>query len=57
MTREVGQGTGLGLAVTYGVVREHDGEIIAANNRRGGAIFTARLSVLRGRVTSSTRIR
>lgn len=36
-------GTGLGLAVCYGIVRSHNGMIRASNNPDGGAIFTIRL--------------
>src|SRR5438270_5557735 len=32
-TKEVGQGTGLGLSICYGIVREHEGEILCANNQ------------------------
>ncbi len=32
-TKEVGQGTGLGLSICYGIVREHEGEIMCANNQ------------------------
>jgi len=39
-TKGVGNGTGLGLAVTYGIVQEHGGTIEAANNEAQGAVFT-----------------
>ena len=39
-TKGVGNGTGLGLAVTYGIVQEHSGAIEAVNNTLGpGATF------------------
>lgn len=41
-TRKDG-GTGLGLAVCYGIIRSHDGSIQASNNNGGGATFTIRL--------------
>ncbi len=43
-TKEVGKGTGLGLSICYGIVREHEGEIVCANNKDGpGATFIVRL--------------
>ena len=45
-TKEVGQGTGLGLSICYGIVREHEGEILCANNQDSpGATFSVRLPI------------
>ncbi|HEY5718267.1 MAG TPA: ATP-binding protein [Motiliproteus sp.] len=42
-TKPVGQGTGLGLSLSYGLVAEHGGRLSAANDPRGGAVFTMEL--------------
>ena len=42
-TKEVGQGMGLGLSITYGLVNQFGGSIEAANAPEGGAVFTIRL--------------
>ena len=39
-TREVGEGTGIGLSVALRIVEEHGGWIDAANNGEGGATFS-----------------
>ena len=39
-TKRVGEGTGLGLWISYGIVREHGGELIASNASEGGATFS-----------------
>lgn len=36
-TKPVGQGTGLGLWISYGIVRDHGGELVAENRPEGGA--------------------
>lgn len=42
-TKPIGKGTGLGLYVSYNLIKEQGGELTAANNPRGGAVFTIRL--------------
>ncbi|RME28570.1 MAG: hybrid sensor histidine kinase/response regulator [Deltaproteobacteria bacterium] len=39
-TAEPGAGTGLGLFVSYGIARDHGGNIVAANRPEGGACFS-----------------
>jgi PAS domain S-box-containing protein len=42
-TKPVGQGTGLGLSVGYGIIRRHGGDITARNRKTNGAVFTITL--------------
>src|ERR1700734_3643955 len=45
-TKEVGKGTGLGLSICYGIIRAHNGEIVARNNTDGfGSTFVVRLPI------------
>lgn len=44
-TKPVGQGMGLGLSVTYGVVQDHLGQITCQNLSEGGAVFELRFPV------------
>lgn len=42
-TKDVGAGLGLGLSITYGIVKQFGGSISAANAPAGGAMFEIRL--------------
>ena len=42
-TKDVGQGTGLGLALSYGIIQEHNGRIFVESRPGEGAHFTIKL--------------
>ncbi|WP_207063016.1 sensor histidine kinase [Motiliproteus sp. SC1-56] len=42
-TKPVGQGTGLGLSLSYGLIKEHGGTLSAFNHPGGGACFVVEL--------------
>lgn len=42
-TKPVGEGTGLGLAVSYGIIHEHDGSIEVKSEEGVGTTFTIHL--------------
>ena len=42
-TKDPGQGLGLGLSISYNIVRDFNGRLSAANRDGGGAVFTIRL--------------
>lgn len=44
-TKEVGKGLGLGLAVTYNIVKRHGGDITAESQNGKGSKFTVRIPV------------
>ena len=44
-TKPTGQGTGLGLSVSYGIIKEHNGEISVQSEPGWGAVFTVALPV------------
>ena len=41
-TKEVGKGMGLGLAISYGIVRDYDGKVEVTNRPGGGTCFAIR---------------
>lgn len=45
-TRPVGQGTGLGLSMCYGIMQEHGGKISCHNREEGGACFVIEMPAL-----------
>ncbi len=42
-TKPVGKGTGLGLWISYGLVKDHAGTLVAGRGADGGAVFTVDL--------------
>jgi two-component system NtrC family sensor kinase len=46
-TKQVGEGTGLGLSVSWGIVREHGGWIDVASELNVGSTFTVYLPMTR----------
>jgi two-component system C4-dicarboxylate transport sensor histidine kinase DctB len=54
-TKQPGDGVGLGLAISSGIVNELGGRLTARNGQSGGAVFEMQLPILNGAVASRTR--
>jgi two-component system NtrC family sensor kinase len=48
-TKPAGKGTGLGLAVSYGIIKKHEGQIFVKSETGKGASFFIRLPIAAGR--------
>ena len=45
-TKQAGDGVGLGLAISSGIVTDHGGRLTARNGQNGGAVFEMQLPIV-----------
>jgi two-component system C4-dicarboxylate transport sensor histidine kinase DctB len=56
-TKDVGEGLGLGLSISYNIVKDFDGVLRAENHPEGGAVFTIELPLLSARAAAKTALK
>jgi len=56
-TKQPGDGVGLGLAISSGIVNDLGGRLVARNGQAGGAVFEMQLPTLEDEGTKDTKIR
>lgn len=54
-TKEVGRGTGLGLSMAYGIIKQHGGDITVASEQGTGTTFRISLPLIESRQPSIAR--
>ena len=55
-TKGTGEGTGLGLSVSLGIVQRHGGEMLVESEEGKGTRFTVRLPFVRSRMPSMVKV-
>jgi len=53
-TKQIGKGTGLGLAVSYGIIRDHGGDILVESQQGEGTLFQITLPLAAARQQLAT---
>lgn len=47
-TKKVGEGTGLGLSVSYGIIKQHRGQILVESKLGNGSLFSIKFPISKG---------
>jgi PAS domain S-box-containing protein len=55
-TKEVGRGSGMGLAMVHGIVHDHGGHVVVETTPRAGSVFRVLLPPAQGRVQPEAEV-